>query len=104
MPDIADRRKLVECFLRRSVPCGRACELLGICRRRLEYEPRNRNQELLKHLMKLAKDNPRYGARRLHVLLRRDGMPVNLKRVRRLCRKHGLLLKQKRRRKRQASP
>ncbi len=33
-------------------------------------------------------------------MLRRAGERVNLKRVRRLCRKHGLLLKQKRRRKR----
>lgn len=50
--------------------------------------------------MELAKAHPRYGARRLWALLRREGHQVNLKRIRRLCRKHGLLLKQKRRRKR----
>ena len=50
--------------------------------------------------MDLAKQHPRYGVRRLWALLRREGRRVNLKRVRRLCRKHGLLLRQKRRRKR----
>jgi putative transposase len=49
----------------------------------------------------LASAHPRYGCRRLcAVLRRRQGRAVNLKRVRRLCREHGLLLKQKRRRKR----
>ncbi len=50
--------------------------------------------------MELAKEHPRYGARRLWALLRREGLKVNFKRIRRLCRKHGLMLKQKRRRKR----
>jgi putative transposase len=50
--------------------------------------------------MALAKEHPRYGVRRLWALLRREGHRVNLKRVRRLCRAHGLLLKPKRRRKR----
>lgn len=100
MPGVAERRELVACFARRSVSCARACELLGICRRRLGYEPRNKDQELLERLMELAKEHPRYGVRRLHALLRREGRRVNLKRVRRLCRRHGLLLKTKRRRKR----
>jgi putative transposase len=50
--------------------------------------------------MELAKAHPRYGCRRLCVMLRRGGQKVNLKRVRRLCRENGLTLKRKRRRKR----
>jgi putative transposase len=61
---------------------------------------RRRDDELSGKLMELAREHPRYGVRRLHALLRREGMAVNLKRVRRLCKKHGLLLKQRRRRKR----
>ena len=42
--------------------------------------------------MELSKAHPRFGVRRLHAMLRREGPVVNLKRVRRLCRQHGLLL------------
>jgi putative transposase len=66
----------------------------------LKYASRRKDDELVERLMALAKDHPRYGVRRLHALLRRGGLGVNFKRVRRLCVKHGLLLKQKRRRKR----
>ncbi|VWX53257.1 hypothetical protein NOVOSPHI9U_420500 [Novosphingobium sp. 9U] len=38
----------------------------------------------------------RYGYRRIHVLLRREGCPVNVKRVHRLCRLEGLDLRAKR--------
>jgi len=50
--------------------------------------------------MELARRHPRFGVRQLCRTLRRSGTRVNLKRVRRLCGKHGLLLKPKRRRKR----
>ena len=35
-------------------------------------------------MRELAQARPRYGYRRIHVLLRRDGWGVNMKRVRRL--------------------
>ena len=38
----------------------------------------------------------RYGYRRIHVLLRREGWPVNIKRVYRLYREEGLSLRYKR--------
>ena len=41
-------------------------------------------------LRKLTKDNPRYGYRRLHALLLREGYAVNHNRVQRLCRDEGL--------------
>jgi putative transposase len=66
----------------------------------LRYQSRRKDDELVMKLTDLARAHPRYGSRRLHALLRRGGQMVNLKRVRRLCRKHGLLLKQRRRRKR----
>jgi putative transposase len=42
-----------------------------------------------------AETRVRYGYRRIHVLLRRDGWPVNIKRVCRLYRKQGLPLHNK---------
>ena len=50
--------------------------------------------------MELARKHPRWGSRQLCRSLRRQGEVVNLKRVRRICRESGLLLKQRRRRKR----
>jgi putative transposase len=74
--------------------------LLSISRRRLRYTSRKRDGELVERLRALARDNPRYGVRRLQALLRREGVTVNRKRVRPLCRKHGLLLRLRRRSKR----
>jgi putative transposase len=46
------------------------------------YEPRpERNAALREDLVKLARQKPRYGYRRLHALLSRRGHEVNVKRV-----------------------
>lgn len=55
-------------------------------------------------LRELATARPRYGYRRLHVLLRREGWAVNLKRILRLYRDEGLLVRTRRRRKMAARP
>ncbi len=55
---------------------------------------------LRRRLRELALDRPRYGYRRLHVLLCRDGWKVNHKKVLRLYREEGLFLRTKRRKKR----
>jgi putative transposase len=41
----------------------------------------------------IAARRPRFGYRRIHVMLRREGWPVNKKRVRRLYRLEGLQLR-----------
>lgn len=84
----------------RRMSAAGACGLVKVSRRRLSYVRRRRDDELAAQLKELAAAHPRYGCRRLWALLRRAGRIVNLKRVRRLCRKHGLMLKPKRRRKR----
>ena len=88
----------------REVSARRACRLLGISRRWLGYESQassgSSDDGLLKALKDLAVKHPRYGYRRLHVMLRRQGWSVNVKRVRRLCVLHGLKLKRKKPRKR----
>ena len=94
------RREAAAFLIGREVSARRACWWLDVSRSWLKYASRRKDGELVETLMALAKEHPRYGVRRLHALLRRGGLAVNLKRVRRLCAKHGLLLKQKRRRKR----
>ena len=87
-------------LVKRELSQRRACELLGVSRRWLCYRGCRTDDPVLPRLKELAARHPRYGYRRLHVLLRREGVKVNVKRVRRLCVLHGLKLPAKRRRKR----
>jgi putative transposase len=75
-----------------------ACKLLGVERSSYRYEPMpDRNAELRGELLKLARQKPRYGYRRLHALLSRRGHEVNVKRVYRLYVEEGLTVRRKRR-------
>ncbi len=75
-----------------------ACKLLGVERSSYRYEPRpDHNAELRDELVKLARQKPRYGYRRLHALLSRRGHEVNVKRVYRLYVEEGLMVRRKRR-------
>lgn len=94
------RREAAGFLIGREVSARRACWWLNVSRSWLKYLTRRKDGELVEKLMALAKEHPRYGTRRLHALLRREGEVVNLKRVRRVCRQRGLMLRQKRRRKR----
>lgn len=81
----------------------RACRLIGLDRSTHRYLPRmNQNGELRQRLRELAEQRRRFGYRRLHVLLRREGRVVNKKRVQRLYRLEGLSLRGRRRKKRRA--
>ena len=59
---------------------------------------RDAQSELRVRLRDLAATRIRYGYRRLTVMLRREGWPVNKKRVRRLYRLEGLQLRMRMRR------
>lgn len=81
----------------------RACALVGMPTCSLRYRSRRPEDTLLRgRLKELAQERPRFGYRRLGVLLRREGHLVNLKRVLRLYREEGLKLRAKKR-KRMAS-
>ena len=69
------------------------CELLGLCRSGLYYEPcpeSETNLALMRRLDQWHLDYPMYGSRRLTALLRREGQVVNRKRVVRLLQVMGL--------------
>ena len=76
----------------------KACELAHIARSSFRYRANEqKDRELTKKLTELAQEQPRYGYRRLEVLLRREGQVVNHKRVFRIYRAAGLSVKRKKR-------
>jgi transposase InsO family protein len=56
--------------------------------------------ELRQRMRELAGERRRFGYRRLHVLLRREGLVVNRKRTQRLYREEGLMVRRRRARRR----
>ena len=46
-------------------------------------------------LLELAAERKRFGYQRLHVLLRREGFPVNVKRIYRLYKEEGLSVRKR---------
>ena len=71
-----------------------ACKLLNLDRSTYRYEPRpDRNAKLREALLELAKQNPRFGYRRLWALLTRRGWDVDVKRIHRLYRAEGLMVR-----------
>lgn len=82
---------------------SRACGLVQMHRSSFAYQRRKRGDEPLRiRLRELAGERPRYGYRRLHQLVAREGQAVNHKRLYRIYREEGLTVR-RRRRKRVAS-
>lgn len=76
------------------------CRLIGIGRSSYRYEGERQDPVgLRERLRALAEQRRRFGYRRLHVLLRREGVRVNHKRVYRIYRQEGLSLRLRRRKK-----
>lgn len=77
----------------------RACRLIQIDRKVLHYERRVRpdEEQLRDRLRVLAGERPRFGYRRLYVLLRREGTGTNHKRVYRIYREEGLMVRKRKR-------
>jgi transposase InsO family protein len=70
----------------------RICRVMGRPRSTLRYsrKPRADEPNLAREIKRIARRHPRYGYRRVHALLVREGWSVNLKRVRRLWNELGL--------------
>jgi len=74
----------------------RACRLVGIGRATARYRPTGRDDEAVRgRLRDLAAERPRFGYRRLHALLRREGVVVNHQRVARLYGEEGLAVRRR---------
>jgi putative transposase len=76
----------------------RACELMEIAVSSYRYRSQRQGDDALREeLVALAGEKPRFGYRRLHVLLRQGGERVNHKRVWRVYREAGWCVKRKKR-------
>ena len=94
------RREVVEFLKSRSVSQRRACVLALLHRSTCRYRSRRPEPtELVSRMRELAAQRPRFGYRRLHVLLVREGRAVNRKRVYRLYRREGLAVRKRPRKK-----
>jgi len=75
-----------------------AAALVGMSRNTLRATPsEDKDLILKKRLGELAQEKRRYGARRLHVLLKREGLVANHKRTERIYREMGLQVRTKKR-------
>lgn len=79
----------------------RACKVLGCCRMTMRYQTMRTDDAALRERMKaIAHERRRFGYRRLHVLLRREGHVVNHKRLFRIYREEKLAVRRRGGRKR----
>lgn len=91
-------RYLIEAF---RVPTRRACGVVRCHRATFYYRAQRRDVTPVRHrLRELAAARPRFGYRRLHILLRREGWGLNHKKTYRLYREEGLGVRVRRRTKR----
>ena len=75
----------------------RVCGLMGMAVASYRYRTTRTDEPLRTKLVELAREKPRFGYRRLHVLLGRSGEHVNHKRVHRIYREAGLRIRRKKR-------
>ena len=98
----ADRKEAVD-YLEKAYEASerRCCRVLRLNRCIYRRRPRRDEQAFLRMRIKeIAAVRVRYGYRRIHVLLKREGWTINVKRVYRLYKIEGLNLRNSTRRKR----
>lgn len=102
----ADRREPFKYLLETyGVSIRRCCRLMMVHRETIYYRSRKDPQAFLRMRIKeIAKTRPRYGYRRIHTILRREGWKINVKRVYRIYREEGLNLNRKPKKKRLGIP
>ena len=75
----------------------RICELLSVAESSCRYASRRSDELLRARLVEAAREEPKWGYRRLQLKLEAKGMHVNHKRVYRVYREAGLLIRRRRR-------
>jgi putative transposase len=93
------RREAVGWLQTRGTSLRRACRVIGLSTATWRYQRRETatNATVRARLEAHAAERPRFGYRRLHILIEREGLVVNHKRVHRLYRIAGLQVRRRRR-------
>ena len=79
----------------------RACRVIAADRTVIRYQSRRDDDGALREKLRdLAHQRRRFGYRRLHILLRREGLTINRKKTQRLYREEGLTVRRRKGRKR----
>lgn len=103
MVTVERKREAVILLKTKAVSERRSCELLFCSRSTYRYRLRREpDAEFEKQVKQLAIEHPRFGYRRVHALLRREGLTVNRKRVERIWDKFGLQVPPRTRKKKRA--
>ncbi len=99
-PD-AKRDAVVHLCRQHGVSQRRACDVLQVDRSSIRYKSIRPNDDDLREAMKrVAAERRRFGYRRIHVMLARQGITMNLKKLRRLYREEKLQVRKRGGRKR----
>lgn len=105
MVSVAARREVVEFIKTRNISERRSCRLVSLNRKSCRYRHKAKvGKDLIQRLRELAIEFPRFGYRRIHALLKREGWAINLKRIYRLWKQESLSLPKRRERKLRAKP
>ena len=93
------RREAVGWLRMRGTSLRRACRVIGLSTATWRYERQSSplNLTVLARPQAHAAQRARFGYRRLHILLEREGLRVNHKRVHRIYRAAGLQVRRRRR-------
>lgn len=87
----AKPKVVVHLFDQHGVSQRRACDVLEIDRSSTRYRSvRPDDAELRKAMQEVAAERRRFGYRRIHIMLERQGIQMNQKKLRRLYREEGL--------------
>lgn len=99
------RRRQVAYAIQRGLSQRRACWLLSVARSALGYQSRlaSRDAPVIKAMSELARQYPRYGYRRIQVMLARQGYEMSAERTYRLWRQAQLQVPRRRPRRRIAT-
>ena len=105
MVSVQDRLEQARYAVRRGIPQRRACTLLSVARSGLDYQCKMavKDQPIVAAMRQYSEQYPRYGARRIRIFLRRDGLVLGRDRTARIWAGAGLQVPAKRTRKRYRS-
>jgi transposase InsO family protein len=94
------REAALQAMARHDISQRRACRLVSVDPKTVRREPEPDSPAIRVRMREVASERRRFGYRRIGLMLRREGITMNHKKLRRLYREEGLAVKRRRGRKR----